>query len=121
MFLLSRYVASDTAFPQPSNITWHGFIEHTEPLHKTLDALPGLRLWCGAYVCGSLNNTFAGPITSHQLLSEQLLVECCFTSTETVGLLGTGAQDVHLTFTQLLSSGAQVNMVLNVHRNHMVY
>ena len=25
-------------------------------------------------------------------------VECCFTSTETVGLLGTGAQDVHLDF-----------------------
>ena len=24
------------------------------------------------------------------------LAECCFTSTETVGLLGTGAQDVHL-------------------------
>ena len=34
-----------------------------------------------------------------------LVVECCFTSTETVGLLGTGAQDVHQsTFTQLLSS-----------------
>ena len=26
------------------------------------------------------------------------LVECCFTSTETVGLLGTGAQDVRLDF-----------------------
>ena len=26
------------------------------------------------------------------------LVECCFTSTETVGLLGTGAQDGHLNF-----------------------
>ena len=25
----------------------------------------------------------------------QLLLKCCFTSTETVGLLGTGAQDVH--------------------------
>ena len=24
------------------------------------------------------------------------VVECCFTSKETVGLLGTGAQDVHL-------------------------
>ena len=24
-----------------------------------------------------------------------MLAECCFTSTETVGLLGTGAQDVH--------------------------
>ena len=27
-----------------------------------------------------------------------LLLECCFTSTETVGLLGTGAQDGHLDF-----------------------
>ena len=26
------------------------------------------------------------------------LVECCFLSTETVGLLGTGAQDGHLDF-----------------------
>ena len=26
------------------------------------------------------------------------LLECCFTSTETVGLLGTGAQNVHLDF-----------------------
>ena len=27
-----------------------------------------------------------------------LWLKCCFTSTETVGLLGTGAQDVHLDF-----------------------
>ena len=33
------------------------------------------------------------------------LVECCFTSTETVGLLGTGAQDGYLDFhTELLNS-----------------
>ena len=32
-------------------------------------------------------------------------VECCFTSTETVGLLGTGALDGHLDFhTTVLSS-----------------
>ena len=31
-------------------------------------------------------------------------LKCCFTSTETVGVLGTGVQDVHATFTQLLSS-----------------
>ena len=30
--------------------------------------------------------------------SERRLVECCFTSTETVDLLGTGAQDDHLDF-----------------------
>ena len=28
----------------------------------------------------------------------RMLVECCFTSTQTVGLLGTGAQDGHLDF-----------------------
>ena len=28
----------------------------------------------------------------------EMLVECCFMSTETVGLLGTGAQDGHLAF-----------------------
>ena len=27
-----------------------------------------------------------------------LMLRCCFTATETVGLLGTGAQDVHLDF-----------------------
>ena len=27
-----------------------------------------------------------------------IVVECCFTSTETVGLLGTGSQDGHLDF-----------------------
>ena len=27
-----------------------------------------------------------------------MLLKCCFTSAETVGLLGTGAQDVHLDF-----------------------
>ena len=27
-----------------------------------------------------------------------MLLKCCFTSTETVGLLGTGAHDVHLDF-----------------------
>ena len=31
-------------------------------------------------------------------LYKQLLVEWCFTSTETIGLLGTGAQDGHLDF-----------------------
>ena len=30
--------------------------------------------------------------------SLMLLLKCCFTSTETVGLLGTGAQDGHFDF-----------------------
>ena len=32
------------------------------------------------------------------------LLKCCFTSTETVGLLGTGAQDVHLIVQELCES-----------------
>ena len=31
-------------------------------------------------------------------LTQSSLIECCFTSTETVGLLGTGTQDGHLDF-----------------------
>ena len=34
----------------------------------------------------------------HRVYDDSELVECCFTSTETVGLLGTGAQDGHLDF-----------------------
>ena len=38
-----------------------------------------------------------GPVPASPVIGAKL-VECCFTSTETVGLLGTGAQDVHLDF-----------------------
>ena len=37
-------------------------------------------------------------------LSHSSWVQCCFTSTKTVGLLGTGAQDGHSSFTHLLNS-----------------
>ena len=45
-----------------------------------------------------------------------LLVECGFTSTETVGLLGTGTQDVHLDFNTApeLSVTVDDNVELNV-------
>ena len=47
-----------------------------------------------------------------------LLLKCCFTSTETAGLLGTGAQDVHLDFHTALSSvyHDMVELLLYVHR-----
>ena len=38
------------------------------------------------------------------------MVECCFTSTETVGLSGTGAQDGHLDF----HTGPELSRVLGV-------
>ena len=42
------------------------------------------------------NGPVACSVSAPQTEAE--LVECCFTSTETVGLLGTGAQDGHLDF-----------------------
>ena len=53
---------------------------------------------------GSDNSQFkvslAVWLTSNWILKSRhaCLFECCFTSTKTVGLLGTGAQDVHLDF-----------------------
>ena len=47
-----------------------------------------------AYELGSLTVSLAPQLDS--MVAE--LGECCFTSTETVGLLGTGAQDGHLDF-----------------------
>ena len=46
-------------------------------------------------------------------------LKCCFTSTETVGLLGTGSQDGHLGFHTAVSSvyHDRVEVLLNVHRN----
>ena len=38
------------------------------------------------------------PLVVRQTTALSRLLKCCFTSTETVGLLGTGAQDVHLDF-----------------------
>ena len=37
-------------------------------------------------------------LTSLTLYRQAVMMKCCFTSTETVGLLGTGAQDGHLDF-----------------------
>ena len=45
------------------------------------------------------------------------LVECCFTSTETVGLLGTATS----TFTQLLSSAMQVTYSLAIGFQRVFY
>ena len=49
-----------------------------------------------------------------------LLLKCCFTSTETVGLLGMGALDVHLDFhtaPELCCKPVVVEILLYVHRN----
>ena len=62
---------------------------------------------CISKVCRNkaCSNTANSPTVTQQpadelllLLLLLLLLKCCFTSTETVGLLGTGAQDDHLDF-----------------------
>ena len=52
-----------------------------------------------------------------------LIVECCFTSTETVGLLGTGAQDDHLDFhtTPELCKPCEWIIFLNAHGGEVAY
>ena len=55
-----------------------------------------------------------------------LLLKCCFTSTETVGLLGTGAQDGHLNFhtaPELCKdvTDSVVEVLLYVHRNRRLF
>ena len=42
------------------------------------------------------------------------VVECCFTSTETVSLLGTGAQIVHLDFHTPLAQWAHASVLITV-------
>ena len=58
---------------------------------------------------------------------QRCLVECCFTSTETVGLLGTGAQDGHLDFhtapelCHLSVDDDDAELMLNVLRCQLTY
>ena len=55
-----------------------------------------------AMVCHHAFSTGVSPPVRHwrhhAFALGMLLLKCCFTSTETVGLLGTGAQDGHLDF-----------------------
>ena len=50
------------------------------------------------------------------------VLKCCFTSTETVGLLGTGAQDVHLDFHKApelcMEVGREGDIYLSLHCHH---
>ena len=53
-----------------------------------------------SYQSDAHKEPFTYPANSNKyIIKERLVVfECCFTSTETAGLLGTGAQDGHLNF-----------------------
>ena len=53
-----------------------------------------MNLLAYVFIFRRLTEKGADPEDSHKLYE----LKCCFTSTETVGLLGTGAQDVHLDF-----------------------
>ena len=63
---------------------------------------------CSTTVASYMQDVLKGHYSLSLSLSlSVVVVECCFTTTETVGLLGTGAQDVYLDFhtaPELLSS-----------------
>jgi len=58
-------------------------------------ALRGLVTLCRTAVCRDVT---LHAHSNTKVTNVGWLAECCFTFTETVGLLGTGAQDVHLDF-----------------------
>ena len=58
----------------------------------------GFIIMRGFEVCVCLWLTLIGWLKLGLWLSWIGWLKCCFTSTETVGLLGTGAQDIHLDF-----------------------
>ena len=61
-------------------------VQRCSPWHT----VPRCSAWCTA---------IPGVLMDFPLMTESVgWLKCCFTSTETVGLLGTGAQDVHLDF-----------------------
>ena len=56
-------------------------------------------VWRGGVGCWGLRTYVSGLGTHSESDARNAgWLKCCFTSTETVGLLGTGAQDVHLDF-----------------------
>ena len=57
----------------------------------------GIGVLVNCQSCVNVLSTEAFPLSCFCHLC-WLMVECCFTSTETVGLLGAGAQDGHLDF-----------------------
>ena len=82
LFALPRYTGSHT----PSS---EGLSQFLDGECCDVRSLPCLKI--------VINSTFTQLLSSLEDV-DGWLVECCFTSTKTVGLLGTGAQDGHLDF-----------------------
>ena len=70
----------------------------TIPARRTPRSLSEVGLFASRSLFVSLSAPPPPPPPPPVLPLFAWLVECCFTSTETVGLLGTGAQDGHLDF-----------------------
>ena len=68
------------------NLGWYCLSVRRQSLDQWDNVTAVVRLYSEDFYLKSLDNTLL------------LLLECCFTSTETVGLLGTGAQGGHLDF-----------------------
>ena len=87
-----------------------------EGLHRTVD------LTSSSLLCQQVKLLFSDSCRSDSPRGTLLLLllKCCFTSTETVGLLGMGALDVHLDFhtaPELCCKPVVVEILLYVHRN----
>ena len=80
-----RGKGTDSESPGPPQRPYRLLRDRREPLVVHLD------LFCTSFeLCQNS--------VSFMLLNVHSWLKCCFTSTETVGLLGTGAQDGHLDF-----------------------
>ena len=65
---------------------------------SAVEADSGRKIPCCAWDSNPHQYNCCARLFSRTLYQLMLLLKCCFTSTETVGLLGTGAQDGHLDF-----------------------
>ena len=82
-YLLGLQHTGDSAPADVKDISWSDFASQTTRKAKKQGSRGGVR--------NRVERTGENRL-------KLLLLKCCFTSTETVGLLGTGAQDDHLDF-----------------------
>ena len=99
---MGSYFLGDVLCWRGRSVSWthHTGIIVCPPVHLSLEQvlLDGILFGCVRSV--SLLAMTWGCVRCRSLTCPvcRSWLKCCFTSTETVGLLGTGAQDVHLDF-----------------------
>ena len=75
-----------------------GFLVLTTSSTDSLLTVPGFHIVTDIVLQAWQSGTSPASTGPECLVAESTMLKCCFTSTETVGLLGTGAQDVHIDF-----------------------